>query len=111
MVEGFLEMTPTAEVCHIGLYRDERTLHPVEYYNRLPTPNRVQLSIVLDPMLATGGTPEASVDILKRLGVQHIKYIGLPAAPERIKPLSPPHPAVPLPPPPVHNRTHASAST
>ena len=84
MVEGVLEMIPTAEVWHIGLYRDERTLHPVEYYNRLPTPNRVQLSIVLDPMLATGGTAEASVDILKRWGCERIKYIGLLAAPEGI---------------------------
>ena len=76
MVEGVLEMIPTAEVWHIGLYRDERTLQPVEYYNHLPTPNRVQLSIVLDPMLATGGTAEASVDILKRWGCERIKYLG-----------------------------------
>ena len=88
MVEGVLEMIPTAEVWHIGLYRDERTLHPVEYYNRLPTPNRVQVSIVLDPMLATGGTAEASVDILKRWGCERIKYIGLLAAPEGVERLS-----------------------
>jgi uracil phosphoribosyltransferase len=94
MVEGVLEMIPTAEVWHIGLYRDERTLHPVEYYNRLPTPNRVQLSLVLDPMLATGGTAEASVDILKRWGCKHIKYIGLIAAPEGIERLSRAHPDV-----------------
>src|SRR5207237_7296399 len=56
MVEGVLEMIPTAQVWHIGLYRDERTLHPVEYYNRLPTPNRVPLSIVLVPMLVSVGT-------------------------------------------------------
>ena len=94
MVEGVLEMIPTAEVWHIGLYRDERTLHPVEYYNRLPTPNRVQLSLVLDPMLATGGTAEASVDILKRWGCERIKYIGLIAAPEGIERLSRAHPDV-----------------
>jgi uracil phosphoribosyltransferase len=94
MVEGVLEMIPTAEVWHIGLYRDERTLHPVEYYNRLPTPNRVQLSLVLDPMLATGGTAAASVDILKRWGCEHIKYIGLIAAPEGIQRLSQAHPDV-----------------
>jgi uracil phosphoribosyltransferase len=96
MVEGVLEMIPTAEVWHIGLYRDERSLHPVEYYNRLPTPNRVQLSLVLDPMLATGGTAVASVDILKRWGCERIKYIGLIAAPEGIERLSSVHPDVPI---------------
>jgi uracil phosphoribosyltransferase len=96
MVEGVLEMIPTAEVWHIGLYRDERTLHPVEYYNRLPTPNRVQLSMVLDPMLATGGTAEASVDILKRWGCERIKYLGLLAAPEGVARLSAAHPDVPI---------------
>jgi uracil phosphoribosyltransferase len=94
MVEGVLEMIPTAEVWHLGLYRDERTLHPVTYYNRLPTPNRVQLSLVLDPMLATGGTAEASVDILKRWGCERVKYIGLIAAPEGIERLSAAHPDV-----------------
>src|SRR5256714_315147 len=96
MLEGVLEMIPTAEVWHIGLYRDERTLHPVEYYNRLPTPNRVQLSIVLDPMLATGGTAQASVDILKRSGCERIKYLGLLAAPEGVERLSKAHPDVPI---------------
>src|SRR6476619_193350 len=96
MVEGVLEMIPTAEVWHIGLYRDERTLHPVEYYNRLPTPNRVQLSLVLDPMLATGGTAVASVDILKRWGCERIKYIGLLAAPEGVAQLNRAHPDVPI---------------
>src|SRR2546430_11120136 len=81
MVEGVLEMIPTAEVWHIGLYRDERTLHPVEYYNRLPTPNRVQLSIVLDPMLATGGTAVRSEDIPKRRGCRRIKKNRPPAGP------------------------------
>ena len=94
MVEGVLEMIPTAEVWHLGLYRDERTLHPVTYYNRLPTPNRVQLSLVLDPMLATGGTAEASVDILKRWGCERVKYIGLIAAPEGIARLNAAHPDV-----------------
>jgi uracil phosphoribosyltransferase len=94
MVEGVLEMIPAAEVWHIGLYRDERTLHPVEYYNRLPTPNRVQLSLVLDPMLATGGTAEASIHILKRWGCERIKYIGLIAAPEGVERLSRAHPDV-----------------
>jgi uracil phosphoribosyltransferase len=96
MVEGVLEMIPTAEVWHLGLYRDEHTLHPVEYYNRLPTPNRVQLSLLLDPMLATGGTAVASVEILKRWGCKRIKYLGLIAAPEGIERLSQAHPDVPI---------------
>src|SRR5919202_5906631 len=81
MVEGVLEMIPTAQVWHIGLYRDARTLHPVGYFNKLPVAPRVQVSLVLDPMLATGGTAEASVGILKRWGCERIKYIGLLAAP------------------------------
>jgi uracil phosphoribosyltransferase len=94
MVEGTLEMIPTAEVWHIGLYRDERTLHPVEYYNKLPTEPTVQLSLVLDPMLATGGSATATVDILKRWGSERIKYLGLIAAPEGIQQLSSTHPDV-----------------
>ncbi len=94
MVEGVLEMIPTAQVWHIGLYRDERTLHPVEYYNRLPVEPSVQLSIVLDPMLATGGSAEATVDILKRWGSERIKYVGLIAAPEGVERLSKAHPEV-----------------
>jgi len=94
MVEGVLEMIPTAEVWHLGLYRDERTLQPVEYYNRLPTPNRVQVSLLLDPMLATGGTAVTSVDILKRWGCDRIKYLGLIAAPEGVERLSRAHPDV-----------------
>jgi uracil phosphoribosyltransferase len=94
MVEGVLEMIPTAEVWHIGLYRDERTLHPVEYYNKLPTEPTVQLSLVLDPMLATGGSAAATVDILKRWGAQRIKYLGLIAAPEGVARLSQAHPDV-----------------
>src|SRR5438270_9169108 len=94
MLEGVLEMIPTAEVWHIGLYRDERTLHPVEYYNKLPTEPTVQLSLVLDPMLATGGSATATVDILKRWGAERIKYLGLIAAPEGVERLSGAHPDV-----------------
>jgi uracil phosphoribosyltransferase len=91
MLEGVLEMVPTAQVWHIGLYRDERTLHPVEYYNKLPTEPTVQLSLVLDPMLATGGSATATVDILKRWGAERIKYLGLIAAPEGVAHLSHAH--------------------
>ncbi len=70
MVEGIWELMPSAEVWHIGLYRDEKTLRPVEYYNKLPIEPRVQVCFVLDPMLATGGSSVATVDILKRWGVK-----------------------------------------
>jgi uracil phosphoribosyltransferase len=96
MVEGIWEMMPSAEVWHIGLYRDERTLHPVSYYNRLPVEPTVQVSLVLDPMLATGGTAVETVKILKRWGQVKIKYIGIIAAPEGIQALTTAHPDVPI---------------
>ncbi len=94
MVEGALEMLPQAEVWHIGLYRDERTLRPVEYYNKLPVHPTVQVCLVLDPMLATGGSAAATVDILKRWGAQRIKFVGLIGAPEGVRRLSEAHPDV-----------------
>jgi uracil phosphoribosyltransferase len=91
-----MELLPSVQVWHIGLYRDEKTLRPVEYYNRLPTEPTVQLCLVLDPMLATGGSSVATVDILKRWGVTRIKYLGLIAAPEGVERLSTAHPDVPI---------------
>jgi uracil phosphoribosyltransferase len=96
MVEGIWEMMPGAEVWHIGLYRDERTLRPVSYYNKLPVEPTVQVCLVLDPMLATGGTAVETVNILKRWGATNIKYIGIIAAPEGIARLSEAHPDVPI---------------
>jgi uracil phosphoribosyltransferase len=96
MVEGALEMLPSAQVWHIGLYRDERTLRPVEYYNKLPVSPTVQVCLVLDPMLATGGSAVAAVDILKRWGAQRIKFVGLIGAPEGVQRLSQSHPDVPI---------------
>lgn len=96
MVEGIWEMMPSAEVWHIGLYRDERTLRPVEYYNKLPVAPTVQVTLILDPMLATGGSAVATVDILKRWGAQRIKFVGLIAAPEGIARLATAHPDVPI---------------
>ena len=96
MVEGIWEMMPHAEVWHMGFYRDERTLKPVAYYNRLPVGATVQICLVLDPMLATGGSAVATIDILKKWGAQHIKYVGLIAAPEGVKRLSEAHPDVPI---------------
>jgi uracil phosphoribosyltransferase len=94
MVEGVWEMMPSAEVWHIGLYRDERTLRPVEYYNKLPVDPTVQVCLILDPMLATGGSATATVDILKRWGAQRIKFVGIIAAPEGIAALTTAHPDV-----------------
>ncbi|HYN87675.1 MAG TPA: uracil phosphoribosyltransferase [Ardenticatenaceae bacterium] len=94
MVEGIWEMMPGAEVWHIGLYRDERTLRPVEYYNRLPVAPKVQVVLILDPMLATGGSAAATVDLLKRWGAGRIKYVGIIASPEGIERLSTAHPDV-----------------
>ena len=96
MVEGVLELLPSAQVWHIGLYRNEETLQPVLYYNRLPTAPQVQLCLVLDPMLATGGSAVATIDMIKKSGVQHIKYVGLIAAPEGVEKLSTAHPDVPI---------------
>jgi len=96
MVDGILEMMPGSEVWHIGLYRDEETLRPVFYYNKLPTAPTVQLCLVLDPMLATGGSAVAAVDMLKKWGARHIKFVGILAAPEGIARLTEAHPDVPI---------------
>lgn len=94
MVDGAWGLIPQAEVWHLGLYRDERTLQPVEYYNKLPVDATVQLCLLLDPMLATGGSAIAAVDVLKRWGVPRIKFVGLIAAPEGIDALHEEHPDV-----------------
>ena len=94
MVEGIWELMPSAEVWHIGLYRDEHTLQPVEYYNKLPIDPRVSVCLILDPMLATGGSATATADILKRWGVKKIKFVGLIAAPEGIKAMQSAHPDI-----------------
>lgn len=94
MVDAMLELLPTAEVWHIGLYRDERTLKPVEYYNKLPDAATVQVCLVLDTMLATGGSAAATVDILKKWGAARIKQVSLVAAPEGVATLQRAHPDV-----------------
>ncbi len=96
MVEGIWELMPSAEVWHIGLYRDERTLQPVQYYNKLPVGATVQVCLILDPMLATGGSAVATVDILKHWGAKRIKFVGLIGAPEGITHLHERHPDVPI---------------
>jgi uracil phosphoribosyltransferase len=96
MVEGFWELVPSAEVWHMGIYRDEHTLKPVEYYNMVPTEPTVSVCLILDPMLATGGSATATVDVLKRWGVKKIKFVGLIGAPEGLELMSRHHPEVPI---------------
>jgi uracil phosphoribosyltransferase len=94
MVEGVWNLMPSAEVWHIGLYRDEHTLKPVEYYKKVPVEPTVSVCLILDPMLATGGSAVATVDILKRWGVRKIKFVGILAAPQGIDNLQNHHPDV-----------------
>lgn len=96
MVEGIWELMPSAEVWHIGIYRDEKTLKPVQYYNKLPIEPRVSVCLILDPMLATGGSAAATGDILKKWGVTRIKFVGLIGAPEGIALLHEHHPDIPI---------------
>jgi len=96
LVEGFWELMPSAEVWHIGLYRDEHTLRPVEYYNKLPLEPTVSVCLILDPMLATGGSACATADVLKRWGVKKIKFVGLIGAPEGIVAMQTAHPDIPI---------------
>jgi uracil phosphoribosyltransferase len=94
MVDAMLELMPTAEVWHLGLFRDERTLRPVEYYNKLPDTSTVDLSLILDPMLATGGSATAAIEVLKKWGAVRIKLVNLIAAPEGVQAVLTAHPDV-----------------
>ena len=96
MVEGIWELMPSAEVWHIGIYRDEHTLKPVEYYNKLPVEPRVFVCLIVDPMLATGGSAIVTADVLKRWGVRKIKFVGLIGAPEGIAAMQKAHADVPI---------------
>jgi uracil phosphoribosyltransferase len=96
MVEGVWNLMPSAEVWHIGLYRDEHSLKPVEYYSKLPVEPSLSVCLILDPMLATGGSAVATVDILKRWGVRKMKFVGILAAPQGIENLQNHHPDVPI---------------
>jgi len=96
MVDGVWDLLPDAQVWHIGLYRDAKTLQPVQYYNKLPTAPTVGVCLVLDPMLATGGSAAATIKILKDWGVKKIKYMGILGAPEGIAYLSKEHADVPI---------------
>ena len=94
MVEGMLTMIPAAKVGHIGLYRNEETLEPVEYYCKLPKDCAERDVFVVDPMLATGGSAEAAVNFIKEHGGKHIKFLCIIAAPEGVERLHKAHPDV-----------------
>lgn len=96
MVDGMLSIIPNAKVGHIGLYRDPNTLKPVEYYCKLPDDVQNREVILLDPMLATGGSAAAAITFLKDRGISHIKFVCLISAPEGIAKLQSEHPDVPI---------------
>lgn len=94
MVGGILALTPSAKVGHIGLFRDPETHEPHEYYCKLPDPIELRTIVVLDPMLATGGSAVAAVDFIKQHGGRTIKFMSIIAAPEGIERLSKAHPDI-----------------
>lgn len=96
MLEGVLNLLPKARVGHIGLYRDHDTLEPVEYYKKLPQPLSEFQIIVVDPMLATGGTAKAGVELVKEEGGDNVQFLCLVAAPEGVENFSEKHPNVPI---------------
>jgi uracil phosphoribosyltransferase len=96
MADAILQMVPQATVRHLGLYRDHVTHKPITYYNKLPEQPDFDVAIIVDPMLATGGSAVAVIDLLKRWGVKRIKFIGLIAAPEGVRAIVADHPDVPI---------------
>ena len=94
MVDGMLQLIPAAKVGHVGLYRDEETFEPVEYFVKLPADIAERQLFVVDPMLATGGSAIMAIDLLKKRGATNIKFVCLVAAPEGIKALQDAHPDV-----------------
>ena len=94
MVDGIMRLIPNAKIGHIGLYRDPDTLLPVEYYCKLPADSEQRLLVVLDPMLATGGSASAAISFIKQRGCNNIKLVSLIAAPEGIARVEQDHPDV-----------------
>ena len=94
MVEGISNVIPNAKVGHIGLYRNEETFQPVEYYYKMPEDIGNRIAMIIDPMLATGGSVSATIDKLKEDGVKQIKFLCIVAAPEGIKVIESNHPDV-----------------
>ncbi len=96
MLDGVLELIPSARVGFVGLYRDEETLKPVQYYCKLPEALEDRLVIAVDPMLATGNSSAAAIDLLKEAGATHIRFLCLLAAPEGVARMAEAHPDVPI---------------
>ena len=96
MVDPVLRLLPDAEVWHLGIYRDEQTLKPVEYYQKLPEGDPVDLALVVDPMLATGGSAVAALRLVQRWGAKQVKLLTIIAAPEGIGVVHEAHPEVPI---------------
>lgn len=96
MAEAMLQALPEASVWHLGLYRDHATLKPVTYYSKLPPQPAMDVALVLDPMLATGGSAIAAIDILKRHRTPKVKFVGIIGAPEGRAALQAAHPEVPI---------------
>ena len=94
MVDGVINMVPAAKVGHIGLYRDPETLEPVEYYCKLPADCTEREIVVVDPMLATGGSASAAIRFIKQRGCSHIRLVNLIAAPEGVQRMQEDHPDV-----------------
>jgi len=96
LLDGVLELIPSARVGFVGLYRDEETLKPVQYYFKVPTELEDRLVIAVDPMLATGNSSVAAIDLLKKAGAKNIRFLCLLAAPEGIERMQQAHPDVPI---------------
>lgn len=96
LLDGVLELIPSARVGFVGLYRDEETLQPVQYYFKVPTELQDRLVIAVDPMLATGNSSVAAIDLLKKAGATNIRFLCLLAAPEGIARMKEAHPDVPI---------------
>ena len=94
LVDGILSLVPTAKVGHVGMYRDEETLQPKEYYCKLPEDIDQRLVLIVDPMLATGGSADAAIEFVKKQGAKQIKFASIIAAPEGIKMLTEKHPDI-----------------
>jgi len=94
MMEGITALIPTAKVGHIGLYRDEVTMEPHQYYAKFPSIIKDAAVLIVDPMLATGGSVSKAIDLIKKTGASNISYVGIVAAPEGIKRIQTDHPDV-----------------
>ena len=96
MADAIVELIPEAQVWHLGLYRDHKTLKPITYYSKLSSQTQLDVCYVLDPMLATGGSAAAALTILKRWNIAHLRFLGIIAAPEGVRVLQEAHPDVPI---------------